>query len=235
MVRTRAQIDKLLRNIEERPGIILFTLVDTELANYLVEQCRRNQVPCIPAIESILQQIGKYLNLPAERKIPGWQHATLDESYFKKIEAIDFAMHHDDGQGHEGVNDADIVLVGVSRTSKTPTCLYLAQRGFKAANLPYIAKRQIGIDPNTITKPLVVALTIAPERLKMIRKSRLIALGDHNNHAESYYDDDMIKAELREALRLYTQFNWPVIDVSGKAIEETAAEIMNIFQEKHGG
>lgn len=235
MVRNSAQIDRLIEYMTDLPGIVLFTLVDKELTSYLQDQCNRLHIPCISAIAPVVWEIEKYLNLPAGRKIPGWQHATLDDYYFQKIAAIDFTMRHDDGQIPEGINDADILLVGVSRTSKTPTCLYLAQRGYKAANIPYVFGKQLGMEPESIKNPMVVALTVSPDRLRLIRHSRLLAIGDKGGSDDSSYSDDgAIKDELREALKFYDRYNWPVIDVSGRAVEETAAEIMSLYNEKRG-
>lgn len=235
MVRNTAQIDRLIDYMKDLPGIVLFTLVDKELTSYLQDQCNRLNIPCISAIAPVVWEIEKYLNLPAERKIPGWQHATLDDYYFQKIAAIDFTMRHDDGQILEGINDADILLIGVSRTSKTPTCLYLAQRGFKAANIPYVYEKQLGMEPTSIKGPMVVALTVSPDRLRLIRHNRLLAIGDQSGDDDNSYSDDIaIRNELKEALQFYERYGWPVIDVSGRAIEETAAEIMSLYNEKRG-
>lgn len=229
MVRNHDQIDRLIQYMHDTPGIVLFTLVDKELANYLQDKCNQLNMPCISAIESVVHKIENHLNLPARRNIAGWQHANLDDYYFRKIAAIDFSMYHDDGQNLSTINDADILLVGVSRTSKTPTCLYLAQRGFKAANIPYIAGKQITTPPDTIKGPMVIGLTISADRLKQIRQNRILAIDARHGGDNLYHDDTYIRQELKEALQFYAHNGWQVLDVSGKAIEETAAEIINLY------
>ena len=165
------------------------------------------------------------------RGMPGKQHL-LDSEYFARIDAMTFAINHDDGQSSWGINDADVCLVGVSRTSKTPTCLYLANRGVKAANVPFVPGVSLPPELMTAEKPLIVGLTNDPERLIHLRRNRLSML-DHNE-ATDYTDLDAVKAEVREARRVFAERHWPVIDVTRRSIEETASSIYKLLMRRHG-
>lgn len=234
MIRSELQVDKLIADLEQLPGIVLYTMVDKSLRTYMKKRCSAIGVPCISAIAHVIQEVGKYIGILSSRSIPGWQHLDLDEEYFKKVEAINFSISHDDGQNLRNIDNADIVLLGVSRTSKTPTSLCLAQRGLKTANIPYIPSIGLGIDVAKIKAPLIVGLTISPERLKLLRMHRLTFIGDKDNEGNKYIDYEGIINELREAKQFFLDYNIQIIDITGKAIEETAAQIMNLFFEKSG-
>jgi [pyruvate, water dikinase]-phosphate phosphotransferase / [pyruvate, water dikinase] kinase len=230
MVRTRAQIDRVIAGVEANPGVVLFTIVNDQVREVLQEGCRRLQVPAIPVLDPVIGALASYLGRQS-RGLPGQQHL-LDSEYFARIDAMTFAINHDDGQSSWGLDEADVCLVGVSRTSKTPTCLYLANRGVKAANVPIV--RGVPLPPELLaaTKPLVVGLTNDPERLIHLRRNRLSML-DHNETSD-YTDLESVRAEVREARRLFAEHHWPVIDVTRRSIEETAASIYRLLMRRHG-
>jgi regulator of PEP synthase PpsR (kinase-PPPase family) len=230
MVRTRSQIDRVIAGVEANPGLVLFTLVNDTLRQLLQEGCRRLQVPAIPVLDPIIGALASYLHRKS-RGVPGKQHL-LDSEYFARIDAMTFALNHDDGQSSWGLNDADICLVGVSRTSKTPTCLYLANRGIKAANVPYVPGVPLPPELIEAKHPLIVGLTNDPERLIQLRRNRLDLL--HHNSTSEYTDIEAVRAEVREARRVFVQMHWPVIDVTRRSIEETAAAIMKLLARRHG-
>ncbi len=227
LVRTPRHMERVIVRIQENPGLVLYTLVNNELRTMLEEKCRLLQLPSIAVLDPIIAALGSFLGAKS-RGQPGRQHA-LDDEYFGRIDAMHFAMLHDDGQGLSGLNQADVVLIGVSRTSKTPTCIYLANRGIKAANIPLVTGISLTAELDRLTKPLIVGLTKDPERLVQVRKARLLSL---NQNAEmDYVDLDRVKSELRDARRLFTQRNWPVLDVTRRSIEEVAAAIVNLLAE----
>jgi hypothetical protein len=230
MVRTRSQIERVIAGIEANPGLVLFTMVNDALRQILQEGCRRLQVPAIPVLDPVIGALAAYLGRES-RGMPGKQHL-LDSEYFARIDAMTFAINHDDGQSSWGINDADVCLVGVSRTSKTPTCLYLANRGVKAANVPFVPGVSLPAELMTAEKPLIVGLTNDPERLIHLRRNRLSML-DHNE-ATDYTDLDAVKAEVREARRVFAERHWPVIDVTRRSIEETASSIYKLLMRRHG-
>src|SRR5690242_9641426 len=231
MVRTRSQIDRVIAGVEANPGVVLFTIVNDTLRQLLQEGCRRLQVPAIPVLDPIIGALASYLHRKS-RGVPGKQHL-LDSEYFARIDAMTFAINHDDGQSSWGINDADVCLVGVSRTSKTPTCLYLANRGVKAANVPFVPGVELPAELVQATNPLIVGLTNDPERLIHLRRNRLSML-DHNE-ATDYTDLDAVRAEVREARRIFAEHHWPVIDVTRRSIEETASWIHKLLMRRHGG
>jgi [pyruvate, water dikinase]-phosphate phosphotransferase / [pyruvate, water dikinase] kinase len=230
MVRTRSQIERVIAGIQANPGMVLFTMVNDALRQVLVEGCRRLQVPAIPVLDPIIGALASYLGRES-RGLPGKQHL-LDSEYFARIDAMTFALNHDDGQSSWGINDADVCLVGVSRTSKTPTCLYLANRGIKAANVPFVPGVPLPPELMNAEKPLIVGLTNDPERLIHLRRNRLSML-DHNE-ATDYTDLEAVRAEVREARRLFAERHWPVIDVTRRSIEETASSIYRLLMRRHG-
>ncbi len=225
MVRTRSQLDAVLEEIEKYPGVVMFTLVNNELREILEENCRRLQVPCIAVLDPVFAVLGSYLGATS-RAQPGRQHM-LDAEYFNRIEALSFSMRHDDGQHADELDRADVVLVGVSRTSKTPTCIYLANRGVKAANVPVVPGCPLPPSLETLTEPLIIGLTATPERLVHIRRNRLLSL--EQNPRTEYVDLDAIKDEVAFARKLFASHGWPVIDVTRRSIEETAAEILTLL------
>jgi [pyruvate, water dikinase]-phosphate phosphotransferase / [pyruvate, water dikinase] kinase len=230
MVRTRSQIDRVIAGVEAYPGLVLFTLVNDALRQFLQDGCRRLQVPAIPVLDPVIGALASYLGRES-RGMPGKQHL-LDSEYFARIDAMTFAIVHDDGQSSWGIHDADVCLVGVSRTSKTPTCLYLANRGVKAANIPFVPGVPLPPELLETTRPLVVGLTNDPERLILLRRNRLSML-DQNEQSE-YTDIEAVRAEVREARRVFAEQHWPVIDVTRRSIEETAAAISKLLARRHG-
>jgi regulator of PEP synthase PpsR (kinase-PPPase family) len=225
LVRTQRQLDLVIEGIRDHPGLVMFTLVEEPLRRRLQEVCRELAVPCIPVLEPLIGALAAYLGLES-RSQPGRQHM-LDAHYFGRIDAMDFAISHDDGQAQTNLHEADVVLVGVSRTSKTPTCIYLANRGIKAANVPFVPGVPLPDDLATLKHPLIVGLTTDPERLIGIRRNRLRML--NQSEATSYVDPEAVRAEIQEARRLYARNGWPVIDVTRRSIEETAAEILMLL------
>lgn len=230
MVRTKSQIDRVIAGVEVNPGLVLYTIVNDQVREVLQEGCRRLQVPAIPVLDPVIAALASYLGRQS-RGLPGQQHL-LDSEYFARIDAMTFAINHDDGQSSWGLNEADVCLVGVSRTSKTPTCLYLANRGVKAANVPIVPGVALPPELLAATKPLIVGLTNDPERLIHLRRNRLSML-DHNETTD-YTDLESVRAEVREARRLFAAHRWPVIDVSRRSIEETAASIYRLLMRRHG-
>jgi len=230
MVRTRSQIERVIAGVEANRGVVLFTLVSDTLRGLLQEGCRRIQAPAIPVLDPVIGALASYLGRES-RGLPGKQHL-LDSEYFARIDAMTFALNHDDGQSSWGLNDADVCLVGVSRTSKTPTCLYLANRGIKAANVPFVPGVPLPPELLEARHPLIVGLTNDPERLIQLRRNRLDLL--HHDQATEYTNIDAVRAEVREARRVFVERHWPVIDVTRRSIEETAAAIMKLLARRHG-
>lgn len=227
LIRGPRQLERVLREIENEPGPVMFTLVSDALREKLESHCAELQVPCISVLDPVVGALGSYLGKQSTHK-PGSQHE-MDAEYFDRIEALNYTMSHDDGQTHGDLDHADIILVGVSRTSKTPTCIYLANRGIKAANVPIVPGVPLPPDLETATHPLIVGLTASPERLVQIRKNRLLSL--HQDSDTAYVDREAVREEIVNARRAFTRHNWPVIDVTRRSIEETAAAILNLYKD----
>lgn len=228
LVRTERQLERAFKQIAEKPGLVMCTMVDPALEKALQDRCAAINVTCVPVLDNTIAAVSAFLGTGASHR-PGGQHA-LDSEYFERIEVLNYTMAHDDGQRLETLEDADIVLVGVSRTSKTPTCIYLAHRGIKAANVPIVPEIAVPDSVKVLKKPLVVGLTVNPERLIQIRRNRLLALKEGSE--TDYIDIDQVKAEVTTARRLFAERGWPVIDVTRRSIEETAAAILNLYQQK---
>lgn len=228
LVRTRGQMERVIEGVERHPGIVLYTVIDSELQAILVDACQRLRVPCVPVLSRVMREMTAYLGVEA-RAMPGRQHQ-LDEDYFDRVDAINFTLAHDDGINTESLEEADVVLVGVSRTSKTPTCVYLAYRGVNAANVPFVRGVPLPENVFQLKKPLVVGLVITPERLVQIRKSRLMSLKEERDTA--YVDIESIKEEVLEARKIFNHYNWPIIDVTRRSVEETVAKIMQMYQDR---
>lgn len=226
LVRGTSQMDKVLDGISKEPGVVMFTLVNPELRDRLVAHCVELKIPCIPVLSRVIRELTAYLGMETSG-LPGKQHA-LDEEYFSRVDAINFAITHDDGQATWNLEEADIVLVGASRTSKSPTCVYLAYRGFKAANVPYVPDCPLPPGLAELKYPLVVGLTIQPDALIQIRKNRLLSLKEERN--TTYVDEDAVRREIADARRLFTQMRWPIIDVTRRSVEETAAQIIQLAE-----
>ena len=231
LVRTVPQMEKVLAEIHANPGIVLFTLVDKEIRDALILGCRLASVPCVPVMDTVMTAMSAYLGSKTMDR-PGMQHV-MNEDYFHRMDAINYTLHHDDGQAVGNLAEADIVLLGVSRTSKTPTSIYLANRGLKVANVPLVPEVPPPAELEHIGKggdnsgPLVVALTTSPERLVQIRRNRLLAL--HEDKETSYIDLDIVRDEVKNARKMFVGRGWPVIDVTRRSIEETAAAILNLY------
>lgn len=229
LVRTQAQMEKVLGQIASQPGPVLYTVVNRKLREFLKAECLRLDIPCIPVLVPILRELSAYFGEETTR-MPGRQHELNDE-YFSRIEAINYTLAHDDGQVTWDLNEADIVLVGVSRTSKSPTCIYLAYRGLKAANVPYVSGVPMPETLSTATRPMIVGLTINPERLVEIRKTRLTSL-NQDDHPSTYVDMEKVIAEVEESKRYFRKHGWPVINVTHRSVEETAANVFQYFQRR---
>jgi len=225
LVRSRRQLDRALADIESAPGLVIHTIVDAELRADLEDGCRRLEIACIAALDPLVSAVSRYLGLATSTRV-GAQHA-LDHEYFNRMDALNYAIGHDDGQGGQDLEQADVVLVGVSRTSKTPTCIYLAHRGVRAANVPLVPSRPIPDKLLQLKNTLVVGLTISPDRLIQIRRNRLLSLKE--NRTSAYIDVDNVREEIVQARRLYERQGWPVIDVTRRSVEETAAAVMNLL------
>lgn len=231
LVRTKGQVDKVLESIHENPGVVLYTLVEKSLRDQLRRGCIPLKIPCIPVIARVLNDMSAYLGIEVSAQ-PGRQHE-MDEDYFSRMEAINFALTHDDGQSAWDLDEADIVLVGVSRTSKSPTCIYLANRGYRAANIPFVSECPLPENLHSLTRPLIVGLTVAPERLMLIRKQRLLSINEQEE--TRYVNREDIEREILESRRYFSRYGWPVIDVTRRSVEETAANIIQYYQERRGG
>jgi [pyruvate, water dikinase]-phosphate phosphotransferase / [pyruvate, water dikinase] kinase len=231
LVRSQRQLDRALGDIEESPGIVLHTIVDDKLRHALEEGCRRLDMPCIPALDPLVSAMQRYLGGAATTSRVG-AHLRLDSDYFNRMDALNYAIGHDDGQGGQDLDQADVVLVGVSRTSKTPTCIYLAHRGVRAANVPLVPGRPVPDKLLQLKNALIVGLTISPDRLIQIRRNRLLSLKQDRD--SSYIDTDAVREEIIFARRLYERQAWPVIDVSRRSVEETAAAVLNLLHGGHG-
>jgi len=230
LVRTQKQLDRVLMEVEESPGIVLFTLLDKDLISKLEAKSRELNIPTLSILGPVLQLFQAYLGATESHRI-GAQH-TLNTEYFKRIDALNYTMLHDDGQHTEGLEEADVVLVGVSRTSKTPTSIYLANRGVRTANVPLVPGIPIPHELEILKKPLVVSLHATPERLIQIRQNRLLGLGAKTDHDDSYVDHQSVVDEVTFSKRLSAKHRWPSIDVTRRSIEETAAAIIKLLGER---
>lgn len=226
MVRNATQIDKAIAAIEADPGMVLFTLVDPQLAHRLVEACARLGAPCLSILGPIVNMFDSYIGMAATPR-PGAQHS-LNADYFRRIDALNFTMMHDDGQQPESYEAADVVLMGVSRTSKTPTSIYLANRGVKTANLPFVPGTPLPKSIESLRNPLVVGLLASPERIVQIRRNRLASL--NGDPGSAYVDQRVVAEEVALSRKLFEDRGWPTIDVTRRAIEETAAAIIDLHK-----
>ncbi|MDX2205460.1 MAG: pyruvate, water dikinase regulatory protein [Hyphomicrobiaceae bacterium] len=225
LVRTARQLERVLDQVEANPGIVLYTVVNRELIDEIERRCRALKVPSLHVLQPIMGIFESYLGAPQTPVVAG-QHI-VDADYFRRIDALNFTMAHDDGQLPQDLNTADIIILGISRTSKTPTSVYLAQRGYKTANLPLVPSIEL---PRPLTEPhsaFVVGLVASPERIAEIRRNRVQVLGDRN--LDEYTDRTQIANEIAYSRRLCSRHGWPVIDVTRKSVEETAATIISLL------
>jgi len=222
MVRTEATLQLVVDHIEKHPGLVIYTMVNTKLRTELRRECARLGLRSISVLEPVMRAMQAQFGTGGAN-LPGRQHA-LDAEYFHRIEAMDYVMSHDDGQATQNLSQADVVLVGVSRTSKTPTSIYLANRGIKTANVPLVPGVALPDQLDSLRGPLIVGLTSSPDRLVELRRNRLLML-QQNEHTD-YVDLELVRREVAEARKLFTKKGWPVIDVTRRSIEETASAIM---------
>jgi [pyruvate, water dikinase]-phosphate phosphotransferase / [pyruvate, water dikinase] kinase len=228
LVRTNAQLEKVIEAISRDPGIVMYTIMHDDLIEVLKKRCYELKIPCIPVLSHIIAEFSNYLGMNISHTI-GRQHL-LDGEYFSRVEAISYTITHDDGQSGWDLFDADIVIVGVSRTSKSPTSVYLSCRGYKTANVPFVSIETIPSTIYELKKPLIVGLTINPDKLVQIRQTRLASLG--KELSSDYIDMESIKVEIAESRKLFAKLNCPIIDVTKRSVEETAAKIIQLVQDK---
>ncbi|MFQ5625625.1 MAG: pyruvate, water dikinase regulatory protein [Methyloligellaceae bacterium] len=228
LVRNKRQLNRVLQEIESTPGIVLYTIVNPELGRMLEDHCQSLNVPCVPALAIIMKVFESYLGAPSTPTVGG-QHV-LDAEYFRRIDALNFTMAHDDGRLPEDLNDADIVIVGISRTSKTPTSIYLAQRGFKTTNVPLIPSLPLSPQLENASGVFVVGLIASADRIAQVRRNRVLALADRD--LGEYVDRGLIEEELIFTRRLCNRKGWPVIDVTRRSVEETAAAILKQYHDQ---
>ena len=228
LVRTKRQLARVLKEIEQAPGIVLYTVVNHELTAEIERYCLELNVPCLAVLQPIMKVYESYIGAPQTPTVAG-QHV-LDADYFRRIDALNFTMRHDDGQLPEDLNQADIVIMGISRTSKTPTSIYLAQRGYKTANVPIVPQIPL---PAALSQPhsaFVVCLVAQADRIAEVRRNRAMVLGDRN--LESYVDRDTILAEIAHSRKICSRHGWPVLDVTRRSVEETAATIIKLLHDR---
>ena len=230
MVRSEGHLDRVLSEIIQRPGLIIYTLVNSDVRRTLEQRCRLAGLPHVAALDPVFEALERMLGQEAKAR-PGRQHA-LDAAYFARVDAIQFTIAHDDGIAPEDWEEADILLAGVSRSSKTPTSIYLANRGFKVANIPLVLETPPPRQLFEVTHPLIVGLTTSPDRLIQIRRNRLLSLNQAPETA--YVDQEAVARELAAARRIFADQGWPVIDVTRRSIEETAAAVMRLISERDG-
>jgi len=228
MVRSEGHLDRVMSEIIQRPGLIIYTLVNSDVRRTLEHRCRLSGLPHVAALDPVFEALERMLGQEAKAR-PGRQHA-LDAAYFARVDAIQFTIAHDDGIAPEDWEEADILLAGVSRSSKTPTSIYLANRGYKVANIPLVLETPPPRQLFEVTNPLIVGLTTSPDRLIQIRRNRLLSLNQVTE--TSYVDQDAVARELAMARRMFADRGWPVIDVTRRSIEETAAAIINLLGER---
>ncbi len=226
LMRTKGQLEKMIASLDTYPGIVMFTLVDHEMREQLRQACGKRGLPCVPILGHVIREMSSYLDQEATGHT-GAQYE-LSEDYFARIDAINFALEHDDGQATWELEQADIVIVGPSRTSKSPTCVYLAYRGYKAANVPYVPNIPLPDNIVDLKQPLVVGLTIGEERLIEIRTTRLAAM--NQDAPTDYVNEERVHDEIETSKKLFRAQGWPVIDVTRRSVEETATLMIQYRQ-----
>jgi regulator of PEP synthase PpsR (kinase-PPPase family) len=228
MVRSQQHLDRILDEFSAFPGLVLYTLTNETTRAHLEERCRAIGLPHVPALDTVVAALEERLGQQAHGR-PGARHV-MDDAYFERVDAIQFTIAHDDGLNWDRWEEADILLAGVSRTSKTPTSIYLANRGYKVANIPLVVESPPPPLLFELKHPLVVGLTTAPKRLIEIRRNRLLSLNETT--ATAYVDEEKVEKEVAYARRLFADNGWPVIDVTRRSIEETAAAVIKLFLER---
>ncbi len=230
MVRSEGHLDRVMAEIANRPGLVIYTLVNAAMRHRLEARCVAAGIPTVSALDTVVDALERVLGQEAQPKV-GRQHV-LDAAYFDRVAAIHYTIAHDDGVGPEEWEEADIVLAGVSRSSKTPTSIYLANRGYRVANVPVVMESPPPDALYRLQKPLVVGLTTSADRLVQVRRNRLLSL--NQVPGTSYVDQENVMRELSFARRLFSDNGWPVIDVTRRSIEETAAAVINLVGERRG-
>ncbi len=228
MVRSEGHLDRVLTEILQKPGLIIYTLVNSDVRTTLEHRCRLSGLPHVAALDPVTDALQRLLGQEAKKR-PGRQHV-LDAAYFARVDAIHYTIAHDDGIAPEEWEEADVVLAGVSRSSKTPTSIYLANRGYKVANIPLVIESPPPPELFQLQRPLVVGLTTSPDRLIQIRRNRLLSLNEQTQ--TDYVDQEVVARELAMARRIFADQEWPVIDVTRRSIEETAAAVINLLGER---
>ncbi len=230
LVRSDRQLERVLQEIGGAPGVVIHTIVDRNLRARLEQGCREVEMTCVAALDPLIAALGRYLGASLSNRV-GAQHA-LDNDYFNRMDALNYAIGHDDGQGTDDLESADVVLVGVSRTSKTPTCIYLAHRGVRAANVPLVPGSEPPANLTQLKRPVVIGLTVSPDRLIQIRRNRLLNLRE--DRESSYIEIESVREEIVKARRMFERQGWPVIDVTRRSVEETAAQVINVINSGGG-
>lgn len=227
LVRSDKDMERTLENIENKPGIVLYTLLNSERRKTLETRCSQLGIACVSILDPTLSMLGRYLGAAMTSEVGAQRH--LDKDYYNRISALDYAMTHDDGQNIAGLKDADIILLGISRTSKTPTCIYLANRGYKSANIPLVPGAPIPEQLKSFKTPFIVGLIASPSRIVEIREKRLENL---HQDATSYTNQDDVRSEMRDAKRMFVKRGYPIVDVTRRSIEETAAKIIKLYSQR---
>jgi regulator of PEP synthase PpsR (kinase-PPPase family) len=228
LVRNSRQLERVVDHLKTEPGLVFFTLVNQDLRQELIDHCTRMSLPCLDVMEGPITLMRRFLGT-AEIHKPGAQHG-VDQRYLQRIEALNFTIQHDDGHALDTINGAEVILVGASRTSKTPTCIYLAIRGVRAANIPLVPGITLPPQLLAATAPLVVGLWVSPDRLVQVRRNRLSTLGEQRS--TDYVDLEAVRAEVAQTRKLFEAHDWPTLDVSRRSVEETAAAVINLLAER---
>lgn len=227
MIRKKNQLKHVLKSVEENPGLVLFTIVNPALRKALEDECEALHVPYLSALDPVIASLGTFFKVEAHPR-PGAQH-TLSAANFERIEAINFALNHDDGRCTPSLNRADVILIGVSRVDKTPTSIYLSTRGIKTANVPVVPGSPLPEELFTLSRPVIIGLTKDPKRLIQVRTNRLVS--SNQDPQSDYADIKTVEREIKEAEDLFTKHGWPMVDITGKSIEETAIAVQQILRD----
>ena len=233
LVRSRPELKAVLEQLEKEPGLVLHALRVPERRQRLEQFCREQGLPCLSVLDPLVEVLSAYLN--THEKLVRSPRPALDEHYFARMRALDYAMMHDDGQNADTLDEADIILIGLSRTSKTPTSIYLANQGYRTANIPFITADALPPQLFRLKKPLIVGLVATPRSLSGLRRNRLEDIGA--DEVQDYAERRAIAAEVTALKKLCARHGWPIIDVTRRAVEETAAMIINMMrrrQERNG-